>query len=175
MASLISIVGQAPYRRHDMATVQDVRRSNLRRLVSEYEGMTNLAHKLGLTKGAYISQLLTDPPVRSVSEKTARKWEAQLKLPEGWLDGQPKAQGAPPPVNVALLAQSMAAVDEGGPLAGADRGAGGHAVCGCRQERRGGYRPPADDSRAPQALARAAKTKAARVAAFFLPSGKSNR
>ena len=58
-----------------MADINEVRRSNLRRLVEENEGMNNLARRLGLTKGAYISQLLTDPPVRTISEKSARKWE----------------------------------------------------------------------------------------------------
>jgi hypothetical protein len=56
--------------------------------------MNNLARKLGLTKGAYISQLLTDPPLRSLSEKTARKWEKRLGLSDGWLDGRQEASRA---------------------------------------------------------------------------------
>ena len=66
--------------------IAEIRRRNLRRLVNDHEGMNNLARKLGLTKGAYISQLLSNPPLRQISEKTARKWEKQLRLPEGWLD-----------------------------------------------------------------------------------------
>jgi hypothetical protein len=97
-----------------MADTQEVRRRNLRRLVSEHEGMNNLAHKLGLTKGAYISQLLTDPPVRTISEKTARKWEKALMLPEGWLDGQPKSYTTAPPaaLNTSLLAEVITAASE---------------------------------------------------------------
>lgn len=76
-----------------MADIKETRRQQLRRLVNEHEGMNNLARKLGLAKGAYISQLLTNPPVRDISEKTARKWEKQLRLPEGWLDRT--APGAP--------------------------------------------------------------------------------
>jgi Tfp pilus assembly protein FimT len=85
-----------------MIDVSKVRRKNLRRLVNEYEGMNNLARKLGLARGAYISQLLTDPPVRVLSEKTARKWEKQLRLSEGWLDGDTKSAPASP-LDQALL------------------------------------------------------------------------
>ena len=94
-----------------MADIQEIRRQHLRTLVSEHEGMNSLARRLGLTKGAYISQLLTTPPVRVISEKTARKWEKQLRLPEGWLDG---AAGAPPlgggALNSELLAQVLGGV-----------------------------------------------------------------
>ena len=96
-----------------MADIKEVRRQQLRRLVNEHEGMNNLARKLGLAKGAYISQLLTNPPVREISEKTARKWEKQLRLPEGWLDRATTA--APSPgvaLNTELLAQVMSEVNE---------------------------------------------------------------
>ena len=77
-----------------MPDIAEIRRRNLRRLVTEHEGMNNLARTLGLVRGAYISQLLTDPPVRLLSEKTARKWEKQLRLPEGWLDADTKSAPA---------------------------------------------------------------------------------
>lgn len=69
-----------------MLDIADVRRTNLRKLVGENEGMSNLARRLGLTRGSYISQLLKEPPIRDISEKTARKWEKALDLPPGWLD-----------------------------------------------------------------------------------------
>lgn len=98
-----------------MADMKEVRRQQLRRLVNEHEGMNNLARKLGLAKGAYISQLLTNPPTRDISEKTARKWERLLRLPEGWLDGAGSsvaaANGAAA-VNSELLAQVFLAVTE---------------------------------------------------------------
>lgn len=98
-----------------MADIKEVRRQQLRKLVTEHEGMNNLARKLGLNKGAYISQLLTNPPHRDISEKTARKWEKILRLPEGWLDratpaSMPQANGAA--VNSELLAEVMVAVNE---------------------------------------------------------------
>ncbi len=94
--------------------VAATRRANLRKLVGEYEGMNNLARKLGLTKGAYISQLLTDPPLRTISEKTARKWEKQLELSAGWLDGQPKGKtsAAAPAIDADLLERVLTAVLE---------------------------------------------------------------
>ena len=97
-----------------MADLQDVRRTNLRRLVTEHEGMNNLARKLGLTKGSYISQILTVPPIRVISEKTARKWESKLGLPSGYMDGQARqyASGVVGPLNTNLLAQTIAAVSE---------------------------------------------------------------
>ena len=97
----------------NMADIQEIRRTNLRRLVSEHEGMNALAKKLGLSKGAYISQLLTNPPVRSISEKTCRKWEAALGLSPGWMDGQSRAYGAKTgPIDSGLLSQAIAAVTE---------------------------------------------------------------
>lgn len=96
-----------------MADMKEVRRQQLRRLVNEHEGMNNLAKKLGLAKGAYISQLLTNPPTRDISEKTARKWEKMLHLKEGWLDGAAAiapSNGAA--LNSELLAQVITEVNE---------------------------------------------------------------
>ena len=72
--------------------IQEVRRRNLRRLVTDHDGMNNLARKLGLTKGAYISQLLSEKPLRGISEKVARKWERSLGLAYGWLDSEASTQ-----------------------------------------------------------------------------------
>ena len=107
-----------------MADINQVRRQQLRKLVGEYEGMTALARKLGLKKGAYISQLLTDPPVRTISEKTARGWEKILSLSPGWMDSTPQASathtngvayanGTPRTgVDVSLLTNTLAAVGD---------------------------------------------------------------
>lgn len=97
-----------------MADMKEIRRQQLRRLVNEHEGMNNLARKLGLAKGAYISQLLTSPPTRDISEKTARKWEKMLRLPEGWLDGAAPgvAHVNGTAINSVLLAQVLLEVTE---------------------------------------------------------------
>ena len=94
-----------------MTDTNEVRRQNLRRLVNEHEGMTHLAKRLGLGRGAYISQLLTTPPVRKISEKTARKWERMLRLPEGWLDSH-TAEGVVAPLNAQLLAAVISEVHQ---------------------------------------------------------------
>lgn len=91
---------------------QQIRRMNLRRLVAEHEGMNSLARALGLTKGAYISQLLTEPPVRTVSEKTARAWEKKLGLPEGWMDGAAQSTPAATTIDSTILAQVLTEVSE---------------------------------------------------------------
>lgn len=63
----------------------EIRCKNLRTLVKIHGGQSALAKKLGLKKGAYISQILSQHPTRTLSEKTTRKWETKLKLPDGWL------------------------------------------------------------------------------------------
>lgn len=100
-----------------MSDVKEVRRANLRRLVVEHEGMNSLARKLGLSKGAYISQLLSEPPIRPLSEKTARKWEREFGLPEYWFDAKnqitPAApQMAAPAANAKLLVEVVTQVLE---------------------------------------------------------------
>ena len=89
-----------------MVDTAEVRRHNLKQLVLKYEGMNNLARALGLTKGAYISQILStqlaDKNKRVMSEKTARKWERMLGLPVGWMDTPTDAFGAPVGASKAL-------------------------------------------------------------------------
>lgn len=80
-----------------MSDINEIRRKNLRKLVTEYEGMNSLARRLGLGRGAYISQLLSDPPVRRFGEKTARKWEKILGLADGWMDIPPGGSRVIPP------------------------------------------------------------------------------
>lgn len=101
-----------------MVDTAEVRRHNLRQLVLKYEGMNNLARALGLTKGAYISQILSsqlsDKNKRVLSEKTARKWERLLGLPVGWMDTPTDAFGAPlgpkGTINPALLTETIVTV-----------------------------------------------------------------
>ena len=88
--------------------IQEVRRRNLRRLVTDHDGMNNLARKLGLTKGAYISQLLSEKPLRAISEKVARKWERTLGLAYGCLDE--KGQTSLPEIDTPMLERVLAEV-----------------------------------------------------------------
>lgn len=69
-----------------MATVSDLRLANLRKLIEQWDGPTALATKLGYNNASFIVQMAGPSPTRPVSEKTARKFEEQLGLPEGWMD-----------------------------------------------------------------------------------------
>lgn len=67
-----------------MNSVLDIRIQNLKWLSAQWGGPTSLAKKLKLSGGSYICQLMAG--TRPVTEKTARKFEAQLGLATGWLD-----------------------------------------------------------------------------------------
>ena len=63
--------------------MSSIRRLNLRHLSDEAGSQEALANKLDVS-AAYLSQLLTGK--RPVTEKSARKFEARLRLPERWLE-----------------------------------------------------------------------------------------
>lgn len=68
-----------------MATdVQELRRRNLKGLVEQWDGPTNLAKKLGYTGPSYVSQMVSGN--RPITEKAARQIEAKLDLTIGYLD-----------------------------------------------------------------------------------------
>lgn len=94
----------------DQIKEYEIRRANLRLLVDQHGGwrtggQEKLAVKLGVTPG-WISQLGTKR--RSISEKTARKWEKTLGLAPFWMD-----QPHPPDTTT----QNDAAPDEIQPIA----------------------------------------------------------
>ncbi len=64
-------------------TAQDIRRDNIRALVSEYGTQRALAEAAGLVP-AYVSQLING--YREMGETVARRIEAELKLSKGWMD-----------------------------------------------------------------------------------------
>lgn len=69
-----------------MQSVYEIRRENLRVLMSQWGGPTSLSKKLGHANGSYLAQLAGPNPSRDMSERTARTIEQTLKLPLGWLD-----------------------------------------------------------------------------------------
>lgn len=77
------------------------RRENLRRLIEQWGGPSTLAQKLGYSNASFVVQMAGPNPIRDVSEKTARKIEKQLGLPEGSLDQ--KAVKSAPKVKLTLL------------------------------------------------------------------------
>lgn len=62
------------------------RRKNLRALIRQHEGATNLAKLLGYSSPSYLSQMVGPRPSRQVTEKVARQIEGRLRMPGGWLD-----------------------------------------------------------------------------------------
>lgn len=67
-----------------VADVHDIRKKNLKALVQQWEGPTNLAKKLGYTGPSYVSQMVSGN--RPITEKTARAIEGKAGLPAGYLD-----------------------------------------------------------------------------------------
>ena len=66
--------------------VQDVRRSNLRALIGERGGLTDLSNRLGYKNPSFLSQMAGPNPTREITEKTARKIEQTLRMEPGALD-----------------------------------------------------------------------------------------
>lgn len=76
-----------------MKSVYDMRRDNLRSLMTQWGGPTSLAKKLGHSNGSYVAQLVGPNPSREISEKVARDMEGKLNLPIGWLDQEHAGNG----------------------------------------------------------------------------------
>jgi hypothetical protein len=72
-----------------------VRRRNLRQVIVQYEGATNLARRLGYTSPSFLSQLVGPRHNRQITEKVARHVEDRLSLPLGWLDKPHRETGTP--------------------------------------------------------------------------------
>lgn len=64
----------------------EIRRENLRRKIREAGGPGSLTMQLNLSNPSYLSHLAGPTPSRVITEKTARKVEALLGLPQYWLD-----------------------------------------------------------------------------------------
>lgn len=82
-----------------MADTKQVRRANLEALVKMAGGQGLLAEKVN-TSGSYISTLLSPVSGREVGDRLARRLEAAMNKPEGWMDvahgrKAPKGEEAP--------------------------------------------------------------------------------
>lgn len=93
-----------------MATVFELRRESLRRLMQQWGGPTSLAKKLGHSNGSYIAQLAGPHPTRDVSEKVAREIEHKLQLPDAWMDRPHRGEPGQP--ETGLLIDVVAAVKD---------------------------------------------------------------
>lgn len=75
--------------------ISETRRENLRKLIAERGGANALAKALGYTNASFLSQMCGPTPMREVTEKTARSFEAKLGLPSGTLDRENAATASP--------------------------------------------------------------------------------
>jgi DNA-binding transcriptional regulator YdaS (Cro superfamily) len=90
----------------NVADIHEVRRRNLKALVAQWDGPTNLAKQIGYTGPSYVSQMVSGN--RPITEKTARHIESKLELAPSWLDTvHPGAVSARP---AALDATSLARI-----------------------------------------------------------------
>ncbi len=81
-----------------MSRVAEVRRANVRQLIGERGGLTDLSKRLGYKNPSFLSQMTGPEPTREITEKTARKIEKALSLDPGSLDkpiGYAKAEQSP--------------------------------------------------------------------------------
>lgn len=81
-----------------MATIYEIRRDNLRRIVQE-RGATSVAKACGYKSPSYISQMAGINPTRPITEDNARKFEVGLGLTKGWLDTERDSYGHTVPEN----------------------------------------------------------------------------
>jgi hypothetical protein len=72
----------------------EVRRERLRALIQK-SSVSKLATQLGYRQPSFLSQMAGPNPTREITEKTARRFERDLKLPDGYLDQPLEAEAAP--------------------------------------------------------------------------------
>ena len=86
------------------------RLENLRRLIKKFDGPALLAAKLGYANASFLVQMAGPNPTRDISEKTARKIETSLNLPEGWLDAKSGEESPVTHVDAAKLSDVVRVV-----------------------------------------------------------------
>ena len=90
----------------------DIRRAKLRELI-EKEGASKLSTTLGYRQPTFLSQLAGPKPTRDITEKSARRFEKDLGLPEGWFDHMEQPAAAPAaaaPVDTAAVTVQVSAL-----------------------------------------------------------------
>lgn len=76
--------------------ISEYRRENLRRFTNANGGPAAVAKRLGYSNASYLVQMIGPNPLRSVTERTARKVEEVFNLPERTLDAAPPVLVEPP-------------------------------------------------------------------------------
>lgn len=83
--------------------MNEVRRQQLQKLIAQQGSSRKLSQLLGYSNASFLTQMAGPSPTRDVTEKTARKIEQTLGLPEKWLDSLNDAfdQSSRPVIDVA--------------------------------------------------------------------------
>jgi hypothetical protein len=69
-----------------MSDLSEIRRANVRAIIEQRGGLTKLSRTMGYKNPSFLSQMTGPEPTREITEKSARKIEAALKLVPGSLD-----------------------------------------------------------------------------------------
>lgn len=69
----------------------EIRRKQLQKLIAQQGSSRKLSQLLGYSNASFLTQMAGPSPTRDVTEKTARKIEQTLGLPEKWLDSSEDA------------------------------------------------------------------------------------
>lgn len=88
--------------------ISNLRKMNLRALIAQWGGPTNLAKKLGHSGPSYLAQLVSEN--RPVTEKAARAIEQKLDMEIGWLDREHTGTITPVRVDQTLITKAVLAV-----------------------------------------------------------------
>ena len=67
-----------------MTDIYSIRQENLRALVEDH-GAASVSKAAGYASTSYLSQMTSATSGKVISEKTAKRIEAALRLPDGWL------------------------------------------------------------------------------------------
>lgn len=87
----------------------EIRRTNLRKLIEQRGGPNVLGATLGYANGSFLVQMAGPNPIREVTERTARKFEQILNLPDGWFDREEVAVAPPPAFDTEMVRNAIQA------------------------------------------------------------------
>lgn len=78
----------------NMTAIQEIRKINLRALITKH-GNGEVAKLAGYPSPSFLSQMVGEKSKKVITEKSARRIEAALRLPDYWLDQERDAYGKP--------------------------------------------------------------------------------
>jgi hypothetical protein len=77
-----------------VSTINEIRQKNLQLLARQYEHVTQFSKQAGVGNSQIDQMLKNREPIRNLGEKLARRIEANMGLPPGWMDSPHEDIGA---------------------------------------------------------------------------------